>query len=134
HPIGDVVFVRSGSPLQLYDIALLLADFVEQLSGFFFFLMLRRPPRSTLFPYTTLFRSSPMNAWPDVGRTRVVRIPTVVDLPAPFGPRRQKISPGRISSEMPSSAVICGLGCLLFPPGARKEKPPPPAATGGGEV
>src|SRR5690349_23702581 len=24
---------------------------------FFFFLMLRRPPRSTLFPYTTLFRS-----------------------------------------------------------------------------
>src|SRR5256885_7062405 len=26
---------------------------------FFFFLMIRRPPRSTLFPYTTLFRSSP---------------------------------------------------------------------------
>src|SRR3712207_7684225 len=24
-----------------------------------FFLMIRRPPRSTLFPYTTLFRSSP---------------------------------------------------------------------------
>src|SRR2546427_3646193 len=28
---------------------------------FFFFLMIRRPPRSTLFPYTTLFRSP--NAW-----------------------------------------------------------------------
>src|ERR1039458_10731168 len=27
-------------------------------SVFFFFLMIRRPPRSTLFPYTTLFRSS----------------------------------------------------------------------------
>src|SRR2546426_7687210 len=27
------------------------------LSLFFFFLMIRRPPRSTLFPYTTLFRS-----------------------------------------------------------------------------
>src|SRR2546426_4379588 len=26
---------------------------------FFFFLMIRRPPRSTLFPYTTLFRSWP---------------------------------------------------------------------------
>src|SRR6478735_11687497 len=26
--------------------------------AFFFFLMIRRPPRSTLFPYTTLFRSS----------------------------------------------------------------------------
>src|SRR3712207_9012130 len=25
----------------------------------FFFLMIRRPPRSTLFPYTTLFRSKP---------------------------------------------------------------------------
>src|SRR5262245_63972313 len=28
------------------------------LFSFFFFLMIRRPPRSTLFPYTTLFRSS----------------------------------------------------------------------------
>src|SRR5258707_14927910 len=27
------------------------------LNVFFFFLMIRRPPRSTLFPYTTLFRS-----------------------------------------------------------------------------
>src|ERR1039458_1611510 len=26
--------------------------------GFVFFLMIRRPPRSTLFPYTTLFRST----------------------------------------------------------------------------
>src|SRR2546430_7152411 len=32
---------------------------------FFFFLMIRRPPRSTLFPYTTLFRSA-------VGATDVV--------------------------------------------------------------
>src|SRR5574342_952504 len=29
-----------------------------RLSLFFFFLMIRRPPRSTLFPYTTLFRSA----------------------------------------------------------------------------
>src|SRR6266571_712638 len=29
----------------------------------FFFLMIRRPPRSTLFPYTTLFRSS---LWPSL--------------------------------------------------------------------
>src|SRR2546426_1545115 len=28
----------------------------------FFFLMIRRPPRSTLFPYTTLFRSSQSDA------------------------------------------------------------------------
>src|SRR5690242_21331895 len=30
---------------------------------FFFFLMIRRPPRSTLFPYTTLFRSSAEFNW-----------------------------------------------------------------------
>src|ERR1041384_693935 len=29
-------------------------------SCFYFFLMIRRPPRSTLFPYTTLFRSQPL--------------------------------------------------------------------------
>src|SRR5476649_2348033 len=29
----------------------------RQLVALFFFLMIRRPPRSTLFPYTTLFRS-----------------------------------------------------------------------------
>src|SRR2546430_3480407 len=29
----------------------------DTLVVFFFFLMIRRPPRSTLFPYTTLFRS-----------------------------------------------------------------------------
>src|SRR5438876_5123830 len=30
----------------------------HRIVSLFFFLMLRRPPRSTLFPYTTLFRSS----------------------------------------------------------------------------
>src|SRR5471030_3405927 len=35
--------------------------FVLYLLFCFFFLMIRRPPRSTLFPYTTLFRSS--GAW-----------------------------------------------------------------------
>src|SRR2546422_11538727 len=29
----------------------------------FFFLMIRRPPRSTLFPYTTLFRSMFVPGW-----------------------------------------------------------------------
>src|SRR2546430_16098780 len=34
---------------------------VMQPSLLFFFLMIRRPPRSTLFPYTTLFRSITVN-------------------------------------------------------------------------
>src|SRR2546430_17551207 len=36
---------------------LFLHLFLFYLLFFFFFLMIRRPPRSTLFPYTTLFRS-----------------------------------------------------------------------------
>src|SRR6266581_2426057 len=36
--------------------------------SFFFFLMIRRPPRSTLFPYTTLFRSAD-RCWPRRGRS-----------------------------------------------------------------
>src|SRR6266487_6598967 len=40
---------------------------------FFFFLMIRRPPRSTLFPYTTLFRSPAHRTFPEAGYDRVVR-------------------------------------------------------------
>src|SRR2546430_14533591 len=36
---------------------MLRARRMARLYVFFFFLMIRRPPRSTLFPYTTLFRS-----------------------------------------------------------------------------
>src|SRR2546430_5879007 len=38
---------------------------------FFFFLMIRRPPRSTLFPYTTLFRSPGQRALHRPHDTRV---------------------------------------------------------------
>src|SRR2546429_7680284 len=34
-----------------------LTSIIYTAGHFFFFLMIRRPPRSTLFPYTTLFRS-----------------------------------------------------------------------------
>src|SRR6202158_6475537 len=36
----------------------------------FFFLMIRRPPRSTLFPYTTLFRSRAATRQPGLPRSR----------------------------------------------------------------
>src|SRR5260221_6706909 len=60
---------------------------------FFFFLMIRRPPRSTLFPYTTLFRSvegrlsvmaltwppsASVMAWPDRKSTRLNSSHTVI--------------------------------------------------------
>src|SRR5258707_5660548 len=39
---------------------------------FFFFLMIRRPPRSTLFPYTTLFRSDGLRRpFDPAGRARL---------------------------------------------------------------
>src|SRR3712207_7042330 len=38
----------------------------------FFFLMIRRPPRSTLFPYTTLFRSQLLVGLPAAAERRVV--------------------------------------------------------------
>src|SRR3989442_6291696 len=39
----------------------------------FFFLMIRRPPRSTLFPYTTLFRSTPAASLPANRRALCIR-------------------------------------------------------------
>src|SRR2546430_16732768 len=41
-PILDMIVCHLSDPVTLF---------------LFFFLMIRRPPRSTLFPYTTLFRS-----------------------------------------------------------------------------
>src|SRR5258708_35733491 len=50
---------------------------------FFFFLMIRRPPRSTLFPYTTLFRSLVDHR----------RIPTVL-------PRRPCVQSHRLAKQI----------------------------------
>src|SRR2546422_5657431 len=78
---------------------------------FFFFLMIRRPPRSTLFPYTTLFRSRGSTgraAWrasrpPRSGRRRLRR-------PAP---RARVLSAGRSeehTSELQSRLhLVCRL-------------------------
>src|SRR5256885_3800099 len=67
---------------------------------FFFFLMIRRPPRSTLFPYTTLFRS-PAEKWP----------------PPPRGSCRGTLSarPARRSEEHTSELQSpCNLVCRLL--------------------
>src|SRR5438552_7670123 len=52
---------------------------------YFFFLMILRPPRSTLFPYTTLFRSA--------GLRRDVHRRTCLTLDGRRGPRRRDRAP-----------------------------------------
>src|SRR3712207_9463289 len=89
----------------------------------FFFLMIRRPPRSTLFPYTTLFRSGVLPDLPSSGQQlsgQVLDQPGQVD-PAflrvedrPFLGDRRRVDPGdRKSTRLNSShanisyAVFC---------------------------
>src|SRR5256885_11914484 len=75
----------------------------------FFFLMIRRPPRSTLFPYTTLFRShhpakSPKSAWLPVLLRSPFSRPSL-----PSSPRLRQI--GRHTSELQSP---CNIVCRLL--------------------
>src|SRR2546429_7320055 len=53
----------------------------------FFFLMIRRPPRSTLFPYTTLFRSKPKPPEPKTDSTKIPKFEKEKPLP-PSRPSR----------------------------------------------
>src|SRR5438876_4708912 len=68
----------------------------------FFFLMIRRPPRSTLFPYTTLFRSHDQR---HPGRDQVRRYRPPADAVAPGRDRKST----RLNSSHPSIsyAVFC---------------------------
>src|SRR3712207_9499634 len=61
---------------------------VLRLSFSIFFLMIRRPPRSTLFPYTTLFRSEMDSDWARE------EIPAVLGMigPAAFEPLRTALA------------------------------------------
>src|SRR5439155_21375101 len=47
---------------SFFDYQYIYQHYYATLSMFIFFLMIPRPPRSTLFPYTTLFRSGPMGS------------------------------------------------------------------------
>src|SRR2546427_3410494 len=78
--------------------------------SFFFFLMIRRPPRSTLFPYTTLFRSRRLLRRPTAG-LRAARgydletRPTRPALPSCEAPRSEEHT-----SELQSqSNLVCRL-------------------------
>src|SRR2546430_4833210 len=79
------------------------------MSRFFFFLMIRRPPRSTLFPYTTLFRSLASllkgQTWP----TQVTTTSQWV-LAAVFGAGTFRLRSEEHTSELQSqSNLVCRL-------------------------
>src|SRR2546430_13585505 len=84
----------------------------------FFFLMIRRPPRSTLFPYTTLFRSPPALAacwlvltrpcrWSGRDRPRAPPPRVCGPPPAPPGRRDRKSTRLNSSHSQISYAVFC---------------------------
>src|SRR3712207_7201961 len=72
---------------------------------FFFFLMIRRPPRSTLFPYTTLFRSRPGRVASSMRRGRRDRPAKPPSPNASPGSRRSTVppAPGRSSATASAS-------------------------------
>src|SRR2546430_8197626 len=78
---------------------------------FFFFLMIRRPPRSTLFPYTTLFRSPRALARRHAADLRDV----VEDARHLFGEQRQRLlvhverSEEHTSELQSQSNLVCRL-------------------------
>src|SRR5271167_5204580 len=68
--------------------------------GNFFFLMIRRPPRSTLFPYTTLFRSV-------VNKTRLEAVQLTLPLKPAFLDKDRKSTRLNSSNVSTSYAVFC---------------------------
>src|SRR5256885_9010541 len=64
--------------------------------------MIRRPPRSTLFPYTTLFRSLGRATWSDALEFRTVNGGITLDLPAGLSTEgRAKTVNGDIQTDFP---------------------------------
>src|SRR2546430_7462231 len=72
--------------------------------SFFFFLMIRRPPRSTLFPYTTLFRSA---ARVDVGEPAARRLAGLRGFGGLLGRLDRKSTRLNSSHSQISYAVFC---------------------------
>src|SRR2546428_3161485 len=56
--VSRVIVIRVIRSVECLWLVMIDKTGIEFVFLFFFFLMIRRPPRSTLFPYTTLFRST----------------------------------------------------------------------------
>src|SRR5258708_39918074 len=74
---------------------------------FFFFLMIRRPPRSTLFPYTTLFRSIQGLSNPALGLAGDFGADVRVSIHSRIETRDRKSTRLNSSHQIISYAVFC---------------------------
>src|SRR5438045_9260248 len=83
------MFSSLSSPWLVYSFALSPLRPPIRLCSFFFF-MLRRPPRSTLFPYTTLFRSATPSAPAPKCRSHTLRTNSVNGSSAPKRSRSEE--------------------------------------------
>src|SRR5256885_12003446 len=71
--------------------------------------MIRRPPRSTLFPYTTLFRSRQIHRGPQA--ELVMRIPALIEFARRVSAARVAVRSEEHTSELQSP---CNLVCRLL--------------------
>src|SRR5258706_1539776 len=74
----------------------------------FFFLMIRRPPRSTLFPYTTLFRST-SRLLPTLGSPPTNRMPAGGNSPGSIQPGGGERSEEHTSELQSLTNLVCRL-------------------------
>src|SRR2546426_8913611 len=86
---------------------------------FFFFLMIRRPPRSTLFPYTTLFRSKVAVERAKRSRPASTTSCTAAAVPASDWNRARPMRSEEHTSELQSP---CNLVCRLLLEKKKKKK------------
>src|SRR5688572_31685868 len=76
----------------------------------FFFLMIRRPPRSTLFPYTTLFRSAKLGRTPANVAEALLQLELGGWIRAMPGARYVRVRSEEHTSELQSqSNLVCRL-------------------------
>src|SRR5437762_12393014 len=94
-----MVVIQQSSVHILVHLIVLFLFLIPIFSFSFFFLMLRRPPRSTLFPYTTLFRSS-------VDSRITYNPPVIDDRLTRGGPQRSEEHTSELQSPM---YLVCRL-------------------------
>src|SRR2546430_9020994 len=100
-----------------YNYLILILLYFSVFFIFFFFLMIRRPPRSTLFPYTTLFRSAPASLHASAACASASSVP---DITVCVGLFRLATHAPSMPSQIPFTADVSRPMTAAIPPGLRR--------------